>query len=378
MSEVYINSVAKYLPNEPVANEQIEQILGVINNHPSRARSIVLRNNQIKSRYYAIDKAGNPSHSNAELTQQAVLKVLEQVGTNPSDIDLLSCGTSTPDQFLPSHASMVHGLLENKPIELNSAMGICTSGMNALKYAYMAVASKSARTAVCTGSEKVSSWLRADKFQNESEKLAELEQNPIIAFEKDFLRWMLSDGAGAMLLSDKPNPDQLSLKIHWVDGLSYANELEACMYAGMIKEDGVSKFWSDLPPNEWLEKSVFAIKQDIKLLESNIIKKGVESMSTIIQKQGLAIAEIDHFLPHISSFFFKDRLHTAFEEAGMSIPLEKWFINLDRVGNVGAASIYIQLEELFHSGKLQPKQKVLLSVPESGRFSYVYALLEVV
>src|SRR5690606_39309570 len=88
---------------------------------------------------------------------------------------------------------MVHGLWKNKPMELNAASGICTSGMNALKYAYMTIATGGARLAVCTGSERVSSWLRADKFNTESERLAALEQHPIIAFEKDFLRWMLSD-----------------------------------------------------------------------------------------------------------------------------------------------------------------------------------------
>src|SRR5690606_13398488 len=104
-----------------------------------------------------------------------------------SAIDILSCGTSTPDQLLPSHASMVHGLWGNRPLELNSASGICTSGINALKYAYMTIASGHAKNAVSTGSERVSSWLRADKFNNESERLSALEQNPIIAFEKDFL-----------------------------------------------------------------------------------------------------------------------------------------------------------------------------------------------
>ena len=377
MPMVYINAIAKFLPHEPVPNDRMEEVLGVINGAPSRARAIVLRNNRITSRYYAIGADGQPTHNNAELTMEAINKLVAQSGANRSEIDILSCGTSTPDQLLPSHASMVHGLWQNKPMELNSASGICTSGMNALKYAYMAIATGSAKQAVCTGSERVSSWLRADKFNTESERLAALEQNPIIAFEKDFLRWMLSDGAGAMLLSDKPNPQRNSLAIHWVDGISYAHELEPCMYAGALKINGKLLPWSDALPEEWLEKSMFAIKQDIKLLEAYVIPKGVQSIQEVLRRHQLAIGEIDHFLPHISSYFFKDRLSEAFTEAGLHIPEEKWFINLHKIGNVGSASSYIQLEELFNARELKSGEKILLSVPESGRFSYVYALLEV-
>ena len=377
MPKVYINAVAKFLPNDPVSNDRMEQVLGVVNGVRSRARSIVLRNNRIRSRYYAIGADGKPTHTNAELTLAAIHQLLTEAGVGKDEIDILSCGTSTPDQLLPSHASMVHGLWQNRPMELNSASGICTSGINALKYAYMALAIGSGRQAVCTGSERVSSWLRADKFTNESERLAALEQNPIIAFEKDFLRWMLSDGAAAMLLGNQPLGQGPSLGIHWIDGISYAHELETCMYAGATKHNGKLQGWSDTEPDKWLSESTFAIKQDIKLLEAHIIPKGVQSIQEILGRHGVDVRDIDYFLPHISSYFFKDRLSDAFTQAGIHIPEEKWFINLDKMGNVGSASSYLQLEELFHSSRLKRGEKILLSVPESGRFSYVYALLEV-
>ena len=51
-------------------------------------------------------------------------------------------------------------------------------------------------------------------------------------FERDFLRFMLSDGAAALLLSDRPNEAGLSLKIEWVKTKSYANETSTCMRMG--------------------------------------------------------------------------------------------------------------------------------------------------
>lgn len=377
MPRVFINHISKFLPNKPVSNDQIEGVLGIINGRASRAKAIVLRNNKIHTRYYALNEKGEATHNNTELTVGAIHQLMEETGLDGSAIELLSCGTSTPDQLLPSHASMVHGAWNNNNLEINSASGICTSGMNALKYGFMAIQSGSVKNAVCTGSERVSSWLKADKFNNESNRLEALEQNPMIGFEKDFLRWMLSDGAAALLLTNQPNTDSISLAIEWIEGISYANELETCMYAGAIKENGVLKPWSDMSPEEWLDQSVFAIKQDIKLLEANIIEKGVQSMDAILRKHQIAPDEINYFLPHISSFVFKDKLQQAFENKGIHIPAERWFINLDRVGNIGSASIYIQLEELFNSKNLKKGEKILLSVPESGRFNYVYALLEV-
>jgi len=379
MQNVYIRAVSKFLPNKAVTNDQMEGVLGFVNGKPSRARSIVLRNNRIVQRFYAIDENGNPTHNNAQLTVEAIRELIAQTGVSVEEIDILSCGTSSPDQLLPSHASMVHGLWQNKPMEINSATGICTSGMNALKYGYMAISSGTAKKAVCTGSERVSSWLRADKYNNEADKLIRLEQNPVIAFDKDFLRWMLSDGAGAMLLGNEPNPNGISLRINWIKGVSYANELETCMYAGAVKdENGNLISWSDTDPENWLTESFFAIKQDIKLLDEHIIGKGAESICKILSENNTKQEEIDYFLPHISSYYFHDRLNEAFIKEGINIPLDKWFVNLEKFGNIGSASIYLQLEELFYSGNLKKGEKILLSVPESGRFSYVYGLLEVV
>jgi len=61
----------------------------------------------------------------------------------------------------------------------------------------------------------------------------------------------------------------------------------------------------------------------------------------------------------------------------MPIPMEKWFTNLSSKGNVGAGSIYLMIDEIFNSGKLKKDEKLLLLVPESSRFSYMYCMLTV-
>lgn len=376
MNNVYITRVSKFLPNQPISNEEMEQKLGFVDGKISKARRIVLRSNKIKNRYYAIDDNGNITHNNAQLTKEAIELLCDSDFTK-ENIELLSCGTGTPDQILPSHSAMVHGFLKNGNIEINSASGACCSGMNALKYGYLAVKANEVSNAVCAGSERVSSWMMANTFEEEMKCLKKLEEQPIIAFEKDFLRWMLSDGAGAVLLEAQPK-GKTPLKIDWMEGYSYAYEIEPCMYAGGDKlENGFLKPWSEYSSKEWSEKSLFAIKQDVKLLGANILEKGVDSLKKALRKHQLKSQDIKYYLPHISSYYFKEKLYEEMVRQDVEVPWENWFINLDKVGNVGSASIYLMLEELVNSGKLNKGDTILLSVPESARFSYMYALLTV-
>lgn len=376
MFDVYITKAAKFLPNNVVSNDEMEDFLGIINQTSSKARRIVLRNNKIVGRYYALTKEGKITHTNADLSFNAIQGLLDD-RFGIQDLELLSCGTSSPDLIAPSHAAMVHGLLKNKSLELNSSSGICCSGMNALKFAFLSIKSGSTNNAVCVGSELISTRMLSNKYSNEIINLKALEEQPVLAFKKDFLRWMLSDGAAAFLLENKPN-GALSLKIEWMEAFSYAHELETCMYAGGEKqEDGSIKPWNNFSPEEWLTDSVMAVKQDVKVLNEFILEKGAQSMSQALAKNKVTASEIDFFLPHVSSYFFVDGLQKALAEKGMDFPKEKWFMNLAQVGNVGAASIFLAVEELMQSGKLKKGHKILLSVPESGRFSYAYAFLTV-
>jgi len=379
--EVFINKVAKYLPNDPVSIDQIEKRLGLIGDKPSRAKSIILRQNRIKTRHYAVDESGSRfTHTNAQLTANAIRGLFETNEYSLNNIQLLCCGSTSPDQMLPPHASMVHGELPDAPVmEIMTANGGCCSSSNAMKYGYMSVLSGSTSNAICTGSELLSPLLAAKNFNAEYEKLEKLEQNPIIAFEKDFLRFMLSDGAGACLMCDTPNKNSISLKIEWIESISYANELKTCMYQGAEKDsNGDLISWKTLESKEWLDKSIFSFKQDVRHLENYAIKKSVQHVVDSLAKNNIKSEEIDFILPHISSMYFYDKLKNGLAEAGAPFSDEKWFINLPEVGNVGSASIYLMLEQIFNSGNLKPGQKLFTYNPESARFSYSVALLTVV
>ena len=375
---VYINRIAGFLPGDPVSSDEMEQYLGFVGgNFRSKSKAIVLRNNKITTRYYAIDKTGKSTYSNVQLTAEAIRK-LESADFKLTDIQLLTCGTTSPDQILPSHASMVHGELKNHPHEAISFSGSCCSGMNALKYAFMSIATGNTTNAVATGSEKLSHWMQAGNFKEEAEQIKKLEAHPYLSFDKDFLRWMLSDGAAAALLTDSPNKNNISLRLEWIDICSFANELETCMYFGGEKlEDGGFSGWASFDQKEWLEKSIFSLRQDTRLLEANIARLGTKKLSETLTKHNVSVDSIDWHLPHISSEFFRAKVDEEMKKYNLVIPQDKWFVNLTRIGNIGSASPFLALEELFNSGKLKKGERILLSVPESARFSYATVLLTV-
>jgi 3-oxoacyl-[acyl-carrier-protein] synthase-3 len=378
MGDVFVTRMSKFLPNEPVSNDDIELYLGMVDGKPSRARTKILGNNKITSRYYAIDKEGKSTHSNAQLAAKAIEGLLDET-VKKEDIGLLTCGTMSPEQLLPSHTAMVHGELGCKPIEIASISSSCAAGFQAMKYAYLSVKNGDINNAVACASEKVSTWLRGEKFNQEAEKLRELDVNPMIAFEKDFMRWMLSDGAGAALLQNSPNKDGISLRVDFIDIKSYANELPSCMYSGALRSpDGRLTGWPEFQPEQWGDNSIFSFKQDTRLLGVKIVPMGGLMMKEVFEKHNLTVEGLTWYLPHLSSEYFRERIAEEQERIGLLVPAEKWFTNLTRVGNVGSVSPYLMLEELFNSGRLKKGDTLLLMIPESARFTYIYAHFTVV
>ena len=83
MNSVYINNVQKFMPNDAVTNEEIEDYLGYIGGKKSKAKKVVLRSNGIKSRYYVLEKGTEKAlFSNAEITSNAIKKLENKPLTN--------------------------------------------------------------------------------------------------------------------------------------------------------------------------------------------------------------------------------------------------------------------------------------------------------
>jgi 3-oxoacyl-[acyl-carrier-protein] synthase-3 len=374
MDNVYITSMGKFLPGEPVGNDEMEDYLGRVGGKSSKSMRRILEQNKIRYRHYAIDKQQRSLYSNAEMAAFAIRDALNRnSGADENEIDFLAVGTTQGDLLVPGFASMVHAETGLPVMEIATHHGVCASGMQAMKNAYLQVLSGESRTAISCASEFPSRVFKHTRFEAQ-----QAYKDGAVPFDTDFLRFMLSDGAGAAILQDKPASGGLSLRIEWIDNKSYANSYDVCMYAGSNKGNAEHAGWLDYRSiHEAADDGAVNLKQDIRLV-NEMPKVGVDRFFQLVEEGAVDPSSIDWMVCHYSSHFFRDEIFRLLRLGGLTIPEEKWFTNLYTRGNTGAASIYIMLEELLGSGKLSPGESVLCMVPESGRFQTSYMLLTVV
>lgn len=377
--DVYVTATGRCLPGDPVDNETMEARLGLVAGQPSRYREKILQNNGIATRHYAIDQDGNQTALNQDLAAAAVLECVENSEVDIEAVEMMALGTTIPDMIMPGFASMVHGrLAELEPstprMEILSAAGICASGLAALKSAAAQVAAGQHSCAVAGASELASAMMRGRRFERESE-LADTRDLPegFQYFNADFLRWMLSDGAAAFLLENRPREGRLNLRIDWATLTSHANDLPTCMAMGAIDPAAptVGATWlSVADPGVAHEEGMLLVRQDTKLLARGIVEMITAELLNLIKSGHLDVdGGYDLFMPHISSMFFAEPLVEGLAAVGLDLPRDRWFTNLPTVGNVGSASFYLMVDEALRTGRIAPGDRVLAMIPESGRFS---------
>ena len=361
MKDVYITSSGVFLPNKAISNSEIEDYLGKINGKPSRAKKRILNQNGIKERYYAINDKQETTHSNSQLAINAVKNAMEKSSLRIQNIELLSTGTTQGDLPIPGFASMVHAGLDIDRCEVASFQSVCASGIMALKNAFAQIKSNEKQNAICVGSELASRMFKASRFEGQNVKT--------LPFDAEFLRWMLSDGAGAFVLQDKKNETGISLKIDWIELKSHANEFPLCMFTGKTdNKNEQEKTWLDYPSyEEASEAGAINLKQDTRLLDK-VVKAGVAHYFELIDQGKINTSTVDWLCCHYSSEVFRQPIKELMLKGGGEIANEKWFSNLSTKGNTGSASIFIMLEELMYSNKLTPGDQIICMVPESGRF----------
>jgi 3-oxoacyl-[acyl-carrier-protein] synthase-3 len=371
--QAFITSLGKFLPGEPVDNDAMEEFLGTIDGKTSRIRKRILKQNGIQSRYYAIDRQQKTLFSNATMAANAIRTAVERASLDLEDIDFLAAATSQGDLPIPGFASMVHGELKSPPCEIATLHGVCASGVMAFKSAMLQILNGDKRHAVVCASEFPSRLFKSSRFEAQR---AVREEG--LSFDTEFLRWMLSDGAGAAVLSGSPAASGLSLQIEWVELLSYAGQCEPCMFVGLPKNGDAPQSWLDFPSYDLAaDAGAINLRQDIRMLDE-VVRHAVQGLLQVAKTKSLEPNDVDWLAVHYSSHVFRDKSHDLAARLGFDIPHERWFTNLSSTGNVGSASTFLLLEELLYSGKLKSGDTILCLVPESGRFLFGYMLLKVV
>ncbi|GAA2146672.1 3-oxoacyl-[acyl-carrier-protein] synthase III C-terminal domain-containing protein [Glycomyces algeriensis] len=361
----YITAAGAYLPGPPVGNDEIAARLGGVDERGDRLRRRILAANGIAKRHYALDAQGRTTELNEQLAVNALHAALDERGLGAADLDMLATATTQGDLLVPGFASMVHGRLGGGPMQVLSASGVCASSLAALDAAVAKVRLGDRRRAAVVGSELSSRWLRASRFNGGGDA------------DAHFLRWMLSDGAGAVLVEAQPRPDRPSLRVDWVRTVSLAHANQVCMRAGMGEGPSptAGRTWQDMGSAAAAEQAgMMLLRQDTSALGA-LAEAGLREFQALARDGLIDLGKLDHVLCHYSTNAFRDIVFDQLASAGAEIDTDRWFSNLETRGNTGAASIFIALEECWRTGRFEPGQTVLLAVPESGRFTFGFAHL---
>ncbi len=357
----FITRTGSMLPGPNVPNEQIQRYLGVIEGE-QEVQHKVLSMNGIVGRHYAQDENQVATDDVYGLATQAVAAALNDFRPT-SPITYLAAGTTYAPFAGPGIATILHDRLKtvgilDRPLEISSHAGICTSAAQAMIAAIRGVACGDHQSAMCVGAEHASQVLKSSVMQPIDDRSEHTDLRKTQWFMSVFLRSMLSDGAGAFVLENQPQDKGLSLQVDWTHSMSMASEAPLCMK--LDNENGL-------------------LSQDVTILSRHLVPTSSKFLAEALKQHNESLDTYSMILPHMSSFFFRRKMERVLQEhfSDPNHPVPYW-TNLATAGNTGAASIYVMLDAYLREHELHDGDRIMLFVPESGQFNYVMVSLTAV
>lgn len=374
MGNAFITASGQHLPGDPVDNKQMAEFIGRLSPQAERLGRLTLRQNGIKTRHYAIRPDGTSDWTVAKLGAAAVKDALGRAALDAGEVGFLAAATTQNDLLVPGFASGVHAASGLGPIEIASHQSVCASAMMAFKNAVLNVKAGEHRAAISVGAEFSSRFFRPGHYLG----TASVAEDGTLPSDAEFLRWTLSDGAAAVVIEDRPAVRGVSLRVDWMSLRSFADRFEPCMTGGGVREGEAVRPWSLFPSGaEAAIAGAFQLRQDVDLLY-RMLPVWMGEFLRHVDEGRIEPLGTDWFLCHFSAHSLRQEMVRLATKAGAMIPEERWFTNLYEKGNVGAASMYLLIDDFLRSGLAKPGQRVLCAVPESGQCIMAFAGLTVV
>ena len=312
MASVVIAGVGSYAPKRIVTNAELSQTVDTTDEW------IVSRSGIRERRIAAPDEACS------DLALKAAEAALLDAGLAAADIDLLIVATASPDSPLPSTACLVqHRLGVPAHATCFDIAAACSGFLYAMEIAYGQLLTNRYKRALIIGAEKLSSitdWT---------------DRTTCVLF---------GDAAGAAVLHkvDTPNVGIIGSDLG-ADG-EFADNL-------YIKAGG-----SRTPAST---ESVANRDHCIRMNGREVFKSAVRVMETVaremMEQHHLTPDQINLVIPHQANHRIIEAL-----AGNLKIPMEKFYINLDRFGNTSSASIPLALDEARRAGRIKPGDLTLL------------------
>jgi 3-oxoacyl-[acyl-carrier-protein] synthase III len=283
-------------------------------------------------------RIAHEKESTSDLAKHAAAAALADAGLTPSDIDLVIVATITPDLPMPACATIVQSKLGIKShaacFDLNAA---CSGFLYALDTAWAMLASGRYRHALVIGAEKLSS---------------------VVDWQDRTTCVLFGDAAGAVVLGPARGDGArlIGAKLYCEGGM----EDLLCIPGG-----GSAK-----PANG---HSVVSRDHFIKMKGREVFKVAVREMEDaveeILEQHALTPDQIACVIPHQANL----RIIEAIAKS-LGLPLDRFFVNVDRYGNTSAASIPLALDEARKAGRIQ-RGDITLLVAFGAGLTYGSALV---
>jgi 3-oxoacyl-[acyl-carrier-protein] synthase-3 len=283
-------------------------------------------------------RIAGPGETTSDMGAAAARRALEAAGLTAADIDLLVVATVTPDLVMPAAACLIQTKLGVPSaaacFDLNAA---CSGFVYALDTACAMLTSGRYRRALVIGAEKFSS---------------------IVDWQDRTTCVLFGDGAGAVVIgtTEQPGVGLLGTK------LGAFGESAELLYvpAGGSNEPATAE-------------SIAARRHCVKMKGKEVFKLAVrvmdEAARDILEQHHVRADQISLVIPHQANL----RIIEAISEY-LELPMERFFINVDRYGNTSAASIPIALDEARRSGRIKTGDLTLLVAFGAG-LTYGSALI---
>ncbi|MBW7906773.1 MAG: 3-oxoacyl-ACP synthase III family protein [Phycisphaerae bacterium] len=358
---VGVTGTGSFLPNAPVTNDQIDNVLGRITDAPPRVLGFIesvgkrmLDHGGVRRRHFAVDPETHElTHNLATLAEPAARRALEAAGREPRDVDLLLFSSPSYDQTTPPTST---ALQERLGIERCAEMEIhsnCAGVGKMVQVAYDALRLGRYRTALIVYSQLSSVYLRAQYFNQ-----AQMTKTQAA------LRYILADGSAAIVLENAPPGSQPP---HEVLG-AYVESIGGKRPPGMTAGGGVADVGAGADPICGVHRrGAHHLDQDFAAVNRDAAALLLEGVCRMLESLKVDPASCDHFIGSVPTMqLYGDNL-ARFQER-LNVGPERLKFRATDVGYVGGTSILLHLDDMVRSGELLPGQTAVLHSVESSKW----------
>jgi 3-oxoacyl-[acyl-carrier-protein] synthase-3 len=315
VKDVVVRGTGRYVPERVFSNHEFEAIIDT-------SDEWITERTGIRERRLAA-----PGELNSDMALQACRQALERAGVEAQEVGLIVVATVTPDTVFPATANWLQGKLGNFHAWSYDINAACGGFIYALSAVTSLLQTGQARYALVVGAEKMSA---------------------ILDFTSRETCVLFGDGAAALLLEavdPAANPQGYGIR-------DFVLGSDGNLAQILWQPDGGS---NSPPTMETLARHGHYVHMQGREVYKHAVRRMNQIVIEVLDKAGVAPGDIDWYVPHQANV----RIIQSVQER-LGLPMERFYVNIDRYGNTTAATIPLCLDELNEQGKLQPGSKVVL------------------